>query len=149
MSEIKKLTQEEAETLLNMLKKSITEEIDFPSKGHAVEFEVVGESTKDLFATRIYRGNINSQKYEIGARIKKDGIMLLELHINPGKTHINPDGEKIVGSHWHIYTEEYGRKKAFLAEDIQSQNFVENTILFMKKFNIIERPSINFQLELV
>jgi hypothetical protein len=102
-----------------------------------------------LFATRIYRGNINSQKYEIGARIKKDGIMLLELHINPGKTHINPDGEKIVGSHWHIYTEEYGRKKAFLAEDIQSQNFVENTILFMKKFNIIERPSINFQLELV
>ena len=42
-----------------------------------VEFEVVGSGKKDLFATRIYRGKINPTKYEIGARIKKDGIMLL------------------------------------------------------------------------
>ena len=28
--------------------------------------------------------------------------MLLELHIDPGKPHMNPDGEKIVGSHWRI-----------------------------------------------
>lgn len=149
MSDRNKLTQEEAESLLNMLKKAIDDEIAFPSKGDAIEFDVIGDSKKDLFATRIYRGKINSFKYEIGARIKKDGIMLLELHINPGKPHINPDGEKIIGSHWHVYTEEHGRRQAFLAEDIHSENFVENTIMFMKKFNIIERPSINFQLELV
>lgn len=101
------------------------------------------------FTTRIYRGRINSTKYEIGARIKKDGIMLLELHINPGKVHINPDGEKIIGSHWHIYTEEFGRKQAFPAEDLQSDLFVKNTLLFMEKFNIIEKPTVNFQLELL
>lgn len=149
MSDTKKLTQEEAESLLNMLKKTLIEEISFPSKGQAIEFDVIGESKKDLFATRIYRGSINPNKYEIGARIKKDGIMLLELHINPGKPHLNPDGEKIVGSHWHIYTEKYGRRQAFLAEDIQSEYFIKNTIIFMEKFNIIEKPSINFQLELV
>lgn len=75
--------------------------------------------------------------------------MLLELHINPGKPHINPNGEKIVGSHWHIYTEEFGRKQAFLADDLHSDHFVENTILFMEKFNIVEKPTINYQLELI
>ena len=149
MNESKKLTQEEAERLLNMLKKSLIEEIAFPEKGQSVEFDVIGSEKKDLFATRIYRGKINSTKYEIGARIKKDGIMLLELHVNPSTIHVNPDGEKIVGSHWHVYSEEYGRKQAFPADDIHSEHFVENTILFMEKFNIIEKPSINLQLELV
>ena len=149
MNESKKLTQEEAERLLNMLKKSLIEEIAFPEKGQSVEFDVIGSEKKDLFATRIYRGKINSTKYEIGARIKKDGIMLLELHVNPSTIHVNPDGEKIVGSHWHVYSEEYGRKQAFPADDIHSEHFVENAILFMEKFNIIEKPSINLQLELV
>lgn len=149
MNDTNKLTQEEAESLLSMLKRALVDEITFPTKGNSLEFDVLGDSKKDLFSTRIYRGKINPQKYEIGARIKKNGIMLLELHINPGKPHLNPDGEKIIGSHWHIYTEKYGRHQAFLAEDIYSENFVENTIIFMKKFNIVERPSINFQLELV
>lgn len=149
MSEINRLTQEEAEYLLKMLKKSLIEEITFPERGNSVEFDVIGSEKKDLFTTRIYRGKINSTKYEISARIKKDGIMLLELHVNPGKTHVNPDGEKIIGSHWHIYSEKYGRKQAFPADDIHSDHFVDNTLLFMEKFNIIEKPSINYQLELV
>lgn len=145
----KKLTQEEAERLINMLKNSLVSEIAFPEKGTAIEFDAIGSTKQDHFTTRIYRGRINSTKYEIGARIKKDGIMLLELHINPGKVHINPDGEKIIGSHWHIYTEEFGRKQAFPAEDLQSDLFVKNTLLFMEKFNIIEKPTVNFQLELL
>ena len=48
-----------------------------------------------------------------------------------------------------VYSEEYGRRQAFPADDIHSEHFVENTILFMEKFNIIEKPSINYQLELV
>mgnify|MGYP003103121986 FL=1 len=145
----KKLTQEEAERLINMLKNSLVSEIAFPEKGTAIEFDAIGSTKQDHFTTRIYRGRINSTKYEIGARIKKDGIMLLELHINPGKVHINPAGEKIIGSHWHIYTEEFGRKQAFPAEDLQSDLFVKNTLLFMEKFNIIEKPTVNFQLELL
>lgn len=149
MSDTKKLTQQEAEDLINMLKKTLIEEITFPSKGNSIEFDVIGNTKRDLFTTRIYRGKINSLKYEISARIKKDGIMLMELHINPGKPHLNPDGEKIVGSHWHIYSEKYGRRQAFLADDIFSDYFVENTIMFMDKFNVIEKPSIHYQLELV
>ena len=132
MNESKKLTQEEAEHLLNMAKKSLVEGITFPEKGHDVEFEVVGSGKKDLFATRIYRGKINPTKYEIGARIKKDGIMLLELHVNPSTIHVNPDGGKIVGSHWDVYSEVYGRKQAFPADDIQSEHLGETTILVVE-----------------
>lgn len=149
MSPKRTLSQEEADTLLNMVKKSLSENIDFPSKGNSLEFDLIGDTKKELFTAKIYRGKINSLKYEMGARIKKDGILLLELHINPGKVHPNPDGTKIIGSHWHIYTEEYGRQFAFPAENVQSDKFVENTILFLKRFNVIECPTINFQLEFV
>ncbi len=101
-----------------------------------------------MFTVTICRGHINRLKYEVGARIKKHGIMLLELHINPNNVHYNPNGEKLVGSHWHIYTEEHGRKMAFAAENIESEKFVENTIAFLKRFNVIERPTINHQVEL-
>lgn len=144
-----KLSQKEAEHLLKMLKRTLVEEINFPSLGESVEFDLMGDTKKDLFTTKIYRGKINRKKYEIGARIKKDNTLLLELHISPGKVHPNPDGEKIIGSHWHIYSEEYGRRKAFPAEDINSEDFVENTIKFLEEFNVIEKPSITFQLELV
>lgn len=143
-----KLTQEEAERLLNMLKKSLIDYIEFPNKGTATEFEVVGDTKRDTFAVRIYRGKINSKKYEIGARIKADGIMLLELHICPGKPHMNPDGQKITTSHWHIYSEEHYRAMAYPAEDIHSEDFVNNTILFFDKFNIIKKPAVFYQTEI-
>lgn len=144
-----KLTQEEAEQMLNMLKKTLTQSVNFPTKGTKIEFDLVGDTKKDLFTTKIYRGKINREKYEIDARIKKNNILLLELHISPGKVHPNPDGTKIIGSHWHIYTEEYGRRFAYPAENLDSNKFVENTILFLEKFNVIEKPTINYQLELL
>ena len=144
-----KLTQEDAERLLAMLKNSLVESITFPSKGEQIEFDLVGDTKKDLFTAKIYRGKVNREKYDINARIKKNNILLLELHISKNKIHSNPDGTKIVGSHWHIYTEEYGRSFAYPADDIESDKFIENTITFLTKFNIIEKPTINFQLELL
>lgn len=149
MSEKGKLTQEEAERLLHMLKKSIVQSIEFPSKGQKIEFDLKGDTKKDLFTTKIYRGRIDRNKYEINARIKKNNILLLELHVSSSKVHQNPDGKKIIGSHWHIYTEEHGRSFAYPAENLQSDKFVENTILFLDKFNVIEKPAINYQLELL
>lgn len=144
-----RITQVEADRLLKMLKRTLISEISFPAKGESVEFNVAGDSKQDTFAINIFRGKINRLKYNIGARIIKNGILLLELHINPSNVHPNPDGKKIIGSHWHVYNEEYGRIWAFPAENINSEKFVENTILFLKKFNVIESPTINFQMELV
>ena len=149
MAEHKKLSQKEAEELLCMLKKSLVSEFSFPSKGSSSEFDVIGIPKREQFAIRIYRGEIDRLKYEIGARIKRDGILLLELHINPSRPHRNPDGEILTCSHWHIYSEEYGRRYAFPACDINSEDFIENTLAFLEKFNVVEKPTINMQLELI
>lgn len=71
MNNGKKLTQAEADRMLNMIKCSLVKNINFPSKGSSLEFDLVGESQKEIFTTKIYRGRINHLKYELGARIKK------------------------------------------------------------------------------
>ena len=144
-----KLTDAEARRLLDMTKKSLVKEITFPAYGNKQEFDVEGDGKSDLFSINIYRGKIQPKKYNIGARIKKNSILLLELHINPTNVHVNPDGNKIYGNHWHIYSEKYGRRYAFPAEDIQDDLFVENTIKFLKRFNVIEEPQIYYQLEIL
>lgn len=143
-----KLTDAEARQLIEMTKRSLINEINLPSRGKTQEFDVVGDTKKDLFTINIFRGRIQSKKYNIGARIKKNGILLLELHINPTAVHCNPSGEKVRGSHWHIYTEQHGRTYAFPADNIQDDTFVNNTILFLKKFNVIEQPELHYQMEL-
>ena len=142
------LSQAEAERLLSMLKCSLVHEMEFPQRRHSIEIDAFGDTKKDLFTIKFYRGKVNPLKYEIGARIKKNGTLLLELHINPSNVHPNPDGQKIVGSHWHVYTEKYGRHWAFPAEDLKAEDFIKNTILFFDKFNIIEQPEIVYQMEL-
>lgn len=144
-----KLTQEEAERLLSMLKKSLIEYLMLPQKGDKVEFDVCGDNKKDLFSINIFRGKINGNKINYNARIKSNGIMLLELHINATNRHINPDGTIITGSHWHIYKEGFGNRYAFPADDIEDNNFVQNTINFLDEFNVIEKPVIHCQSEIL
>ena len=83
-----KLTDAEARRLIAMLKRALIEAIDFPDRGKKAEFDVVGDTKKDLFTVSIFRGKIQSKKYSIGARIKKNGISLLELHINATNVHL-------------------------------------------------------------
>lgn len=144
-----KLTQEEAQRLLEMIKRSLIDVISFPTRGTTKEFDVAGDTKADVFSINIYRAKIQPFKYNTGARIKKNGIMLLELHINPTTVHYNPDGEKITGSHWHIYREGFGRTYAFPADDIEEDKFVDNTIEFLKKFNVVEFPDIIYQIEIL
>lgn len=144
---VSKLTREEAEILINMVKRSLIAEIYFPNLGETKEFNVVGDTKSEVFTIKIFRGKLNLLKYNIGARIKKNGIMLLELHVNLSSVHCNPDGKKIIGSHWHIFTEEYGRAYAFPAENIESDQFEKNTLAFLIRFNVVETPEIHYQNE--
>lgn len=70
---VSKLTNAEARRLLDMTKRSLIAELNFPTRGDEKEFDVVGDTKKDIFAIKIYRGKIQPFKYNIGARIKKMG----------------------------------------------------------------------------
>ena len=89
------ITDDEARKMLEMLKSLFEDELNFPLPGKKLEFEAVGENKRDLFVVSIFRGKIQSAKVNIGARIKVNGVMLLELHLNPTNVHQNPDGTKI------------------------------------------------------
>ncbi|MBQ7503087.1 hypothetical protein IJT93_10365 [bacterium] len=144
-----KLTQQEADMMISMLKRTLEKVVLFPERGKKASFQVEGTTKRDNFTIDIFRGTVNRLKCYIGARITVSGVMLMELHINPTSRHRNPDGTVIIGSHWHIYSEEYGRSFAEKAEDLQSNQFIENTLLLLKRFNVIERPDIHMQTELI
>lgn len=90
------LTTEEAKQLINLAKQTLLDVLNSPDKGADVEFNADSIQTKDSFIIKIFRGKINKEKYNYGARIAKNGIILLELHINAGNIHINPDGQKLL-----------------------------------------------------
>ncbi len=144
-----KLTQQEADEMISMLKHTLEDVICFPERGKKTSFQVEGTTKRDNFTIQIFRGAINRLKYDIGARITVAGVPLLELHINPSNKHINPDGTVILGSHWHIYSEKYGRSFAVEAEEIQSDQFIENTLRLLQRFNVVDCPDIHMQVELV
>lgn len=142
------LTTTEATNLLNELKTILTNTIIAPKKSSSESYDVVGNTTNTPFSISIYRGKININKYNFSARVKKGNIVILELHVNAGNRHENPDGTIIIGSHWHYYTEDYGMRTAFPALDITSPDFVSSTLIFFEKFNIINKVSISEQLEI-
>lgn len=76
------LTTEEAKQLINLAKQTLLDVLNSPDKGADVEFNADSIQTKDSFIIKIFRGKINKEKYNYGARIAKNGIILLELHIN-------------------------------------------------------------------
>lgn len=141
------LSETEAKRLLEMIKKSYEDFVDFPSPGKKFEFDAEGDSKKDIFSVNIYRSKINIEKYTYGIRVKKNGVFLLGLDVGKTLKHRNPlpDGKLIVGSHWHIYTEKYQRQFALPAENIETDNFVENTLLFFKKIHLIPIPEVSYQ----
>jgi hypothetical protein len=148
MSDSPVLTQEEADRLISMLKRSLLEYINLPQPGKSLDFDVQGDSRRKLFTINIFSGKISRGKRNYGARIKINGIMLMELHINKSARHKNPDGTIINGSHWHLYREGYGRQYAFPADSISSDDFVSNTLYFLKKFNVIGVNEVHEQLHL-
>ena len=60
MTPKKTLSQKEADDLLNMIKRTLSESVEFPSKGNSLEFDLIGDTKKELFTAKIYRGRINS-----------------------------------------------------------------------------------------
>ena len=143
-----KLTQKEADMLIDMLKKTVQKEIIFPQTKGRVEFDVEGDKREDIFAINISRKGINAAGATYQGRVRTgSGAILMRLDVNPTGIHSNPNGEKITGSHLHIYSEEHDMSLA-IPFDIGNKDLHELCYSFFKRFNIIESPSVIFQLRL-
>jgi hypothetical protein len=140
-----KLTQKEADQLINMLKQTVkNSRLNFPASKGKLSFDVVGERKIDMFVINIDRKGINAQSCTYQGRIKSNNLILLRLDVNPTAIHINPSGEKITGTHLHIYNEQYELSKA-IAFDIEDKDLYDNCYTFFEEFHIIKPPKIEYQ----
>lgn len=144
------LTYIEARRLIDMLKKTVQKNIEFPSGKGGIIFDVIGAKRTDEFIINIDRKGIAAEKCTYQSRIKQNNQVLLRLDIDPTGKHTNPgpDGELIRGNHVHIYTEEYGIKYA-IPFDINDRNLYDLCFEFFQKFNIIEPPEVVSQLTIL
>ena len=140
-----KLTQKEADMLIDMLKRTVINEIAFPSSRGRVEFDVVGDRREDIFAINISRKGINAAGASYQGRVRISGIILMRLDVNPTAVHTNPNGERITGNHLHIYTEEYDMSYA-ISFDINNKDLYILCYSFFERFNIVEPPSVRQQI---
>ncbi|MDR2971077.1 MAG: hypothetical protein LBU83_04025 [Bacteroidales bacterium] len=142
-----KLTQKEADMLIEMLKKTAEKEIAFPQERGRVEFDVFGDRREDIFVVNISRKGINADGASYQGRLRHREGILMRLDVNPTGVHRNPDEEVIRGTHLHIYTEEYGMAVA-IPFDTENKDLVGLCYAFFKHFHIIEPPAVTFQLKL-
>jgi hypothetical protein len=138
-----KLTNEEAKHLINMLKHKIDEykTFQFPDERGKLTLEVVGERRTDEFVVNIDRKGINAQGCTYQGREKVHNFILLRLDVNPTAVHINPSGERIFGSHLHIYSEEHDSKEA-IPFDTDHKDLYQLCFKFFERFNIIDPPDL-------
>ena len=69
----------------------------------------------------------------------------MRLDVNPTTVHSNPDGEKITGTHIHIYTEEHDMGFA-MPFDVENRDLYQLCYSFFEQFNIVEPPRVIQQL---
>ncbi|PJM79971.1 DUF6978 family protein [Bifidobacterium scaligerum] len=133
------LSQDEADRLITTTKHAVEQVFKMPMAGeHNAEFHVQSDDDGEDFIIAVYQGTLNKDRHSMSARITRLGIPLLRLCVN-GSTHRNPDGTQIGGTHWHIYKEGEDDWNAYPA-DIDSPDFVKDTILLLDKFNVIRKP---------
>lgn len=144
-----KLSTEEAKELIDLLKAKVTEtKLKFPNLGGKLEFDVIAQKDGQKFIVNITRSGKNKNKCTYQGRTYINSIPLLRLDVSPTATHINPDGEKIVGSHLHIYQEDCEMLQA-TPFDIEDKDLFENCLIFFEKFNILKSScDIMYQTEL-
>jgi len=107
----------------------------------------LGDRRDDVFVVNIERKGINAGGASYQGRTRHSGIILMRLDINPTGVHYNPDGEKILGTHIHIYTEEHEMAMA-IPFDVNNKDLYQLCYTFFDRFNIIDKPKIKQQLTL-
>ena len=132
------LTQQEADYLIELLKKLINEQISFPTPSAKLSFELRAMDNKESFLLDINRtGRIKSNKCTYQCRYKKEHTLLrLDVNASP---HTNPDGTIVSGNHLHIYREGFGDKFAieFSGLPIESTIDLINTLRsFLTQCNV-------------
>jgi Family of unknown function (DUF6978) len=124
------LTQAEANQLLQMTKHFVRPPaaIAIPP-GFDESFELTGTDDRERFLLDVWRGTLRLTKLKFQNRVRTI-IVLARLDVD-GAPHTNPDGQKLSGTHLHLFREGYDDK---WAQPIDA-----------KTFTLLTDPGTSFQ----
>ncbi len=119
------LTQSEADRLIKMTKQFKSQEILDIQRGEKMTYALTAPADKSIpFHIDTHRGKRNRWKFTYNHRAKK-AFILVRLDIDG--THKNPDGEKIIGDHIHIYKEGYHDRWAYPLSQFEEYEFMDTS----------------------
>lgn len=111
------LTQAEADALVKMKKVfAVPETLTFPV-GLDKSYDLVSEDRKEQFVLDVWRGTVKISKLKYQNRARKT-IVLVRVDID-GAPHTNPDGQRIGGTHIHLYREGFESRWAYAIDATQ------------------------------
>ena len=101
------LSQTEADTLLAMRKRPVTDEdVAYPSLGGKISVELVSLDGRENFTLDIGRSYVKLTRATFQTRARST-IILARLDLD-GAPHTNPDGTELACPHLHLYREGFG-----------------------------------------
>lgn len=104
------LSQIEADYLIALEKRFVDQSpVSLPVGSKQVR-ELVGPQDRERFLLDLWRGTIRLTKATLQTRAHT-AVILVRLDLDPSP-HTNPDGEKILGPHIHVYREGFEDKWA-------------------------------------
>ncbi len=140
------LTQEEADSLINMEKHAadVEKEWFFPEPGDRIAIPLTSLDKRENFILDVTRSQLILTKATFQNRARAT-IILMRLDVD-GAPHRNPDGEEIRCPHLHVYRAGYGDKWAFPAPAdryLGTLDLFATCEAFMQHCNISVVPKIH------
>jgi hypothetical protein len=124
------LTQAEAERLMQMPKRFVNPPavISIPP-GLDETHELAARGDRERFLLDIWRGTLRLTKLKLQNRVRTV-VVLVRLDID-GAPHTNPDGQRLSGTHLHLFKEGYDDRWAYPVD--------------AKSFTLLGDPATTFQ----
>ncbi|MGH9333639.1 MAG: DUF6978 family protein [Vicinamibacteria bacterium] len=134
------LTQAEADSLIVMRKRFVAPRTISIPPGADETHDLVGDDPHEHFMLDLWRGTLRLTKYKMQTRARKV-FVLVRLDID-GAPHTNPDGQKLGGTHIHVYREGYEARWAYPIAASNFQNTADARTVFVDfcRFCHIEDP---------
>ena len=106
------LTQAEADQLIQMAKHFVNApaSISIPP-GVDDTFELVGPNDRERFLLDVWRGTLRLTKLRFQNRVRVV-VVLVRLDVD-GAPHTNPDGQRLSGTHLHLFREGFDDRWAY------------------------------------
>ena len=106
------LTQAEADQFMQMAKHFVRPPatITIPP-GPDDTYELAGPNNRETFLLDVWRGTLRLSKLKYQNRVQT-AVILVRLDVD-GAPHTNPDGERLSGTHLHLFREGFDDKWAY------------------------------------